>query len=62
MQSFYGERSRTHLSNGTVHKMHVVLRKSLTQAASDGLIPQEGRGWVVGKTTKSVRGRRVRRT
>lgn len=40
MQSFYGEKSRTHPSNGTVHKMHVVLRKSLAQAVSNGLIPR----------------------
>jgi len=40
VRSFYGEKSRTPLSNGTVNKMHVVLRKALTQAVSDGLIPR----------------------
>lgn len=40
VRSFYAEKSRTHLSNATVNKMHVVLRKSLSQAVSDGLIPR----------------------
>ncbi len=40
VRSFYGEKSRTHLSAATVKKMHVVLRRSLAQAVSDGLIPR----------------------
>jgi integrase len=40
VRSFYGEKSRTNLSASTVKKMHVVLRKSLSQAVSDGLIPR----------------------
>ena len=38
MRSFYGEKSRSDLSPATVKKMHVVLRKALSQAVSDGLI------------------------
>ena len=40
VRAFYGEKSRTNLSASTVKKMHVVLRKSLSQAVSDGLIPR----------------------
>jgi len=40
VRSFYGEKPRTQLSAATVKKMHVVLRKSLAQAVSDGLIPR----------------------
>jgi len=40
VRSFYAYKSRTPLSNGTVNKMHVVLRKALAQAVSDGLIPR----------------------
>lgn len=40
VRGFYGEKSRSNLSPATVKKMHVVLRKSLSQAVSDGLIPR----------------------
>lgn len=40
VRGFYGEKARTHLSAATVRKMHVVLRKALAQAESDGLIPR----------------------
>jgi integrase len=40
VRSFYGEKARTNLSAATVKKMHVVLRKALSQAFSDGLIPR----------------------
>jgi integrase len=40
VRGFYGEKARTNLSASTVKKMHVVLRKSLSQAVSDGLIPR----------------------
>ena len=40
VRSFYGEKARTNLSAATVKKMHVVLRKALSQAVSDGLIPR----------------------
>ena len=36
VRSFYGEKTRTNLSAATVKKMHVVLRKALSQAVSDG--------------------------
>jgi integrase len=39
VRAFYGEKTRTNLSAATVKKMHVVLRKALSQAVSDGLIP-----------------------
>jgi integrase len=38
VRGFYGEKARTKLSAATVKKMHVVLRKALSQAVSDGLI------------------------
>ena len=40
VRGFYGEKARTNLSAATVKKMHVVLRKALSQALSDGLIPR----------------------
>jgi hypothetical protein len=40
VRGFYGEKARTNLSATTVKKMHVVLRKALSQAVSDGLIPR----------------------
>jgi integrase len=40
VRAFYGEKARTDLSAATVKKMHVVLRKALSQAVSDGLIPR----------------------
>ncbi len=40
VRGFYGEKARTGLSAATVKKMHVVLRKALSQAVSDGLIPR----------------------
>src|SRR5215212_6293628 len=40
LRSFYGDKARTNLSAATVKKMHVVLRKALSQAVSDGLIPR----------------------
>jgi Phage integrase, N-terminal SAM-like domain len=40
VRGFYGEKSRTKLSAATVKKMHVVLRKALAQALSDGVIPR----------------------
>ena len=40
VRGFYGEKTRTNLSAATVKKMHVVLRKALSQAVSDGLIPR----------------------
>jgi len=40
VRGFYGEKARTNLSAATVKKMHVVLRKALSQAVSDGLIPR----------------------
>src|SRR5918993_1991208 len=38
VRGFYGEKARSGLSAATVKKMHVVLRKALSQAVSDGLI------------------------
>jgi integrase len=38
IRSFYGEKARTKLSAATVKKMHVVLRRALSEAVSDGLI------------------------
>ena len=38
VRGFYGEKARSDLSPATVKKMHVVLRKALSQAVSDGLI------------------------
>jgi integrase len=46
VRAFYGEKARTNLSAATVRKMHVVLRKSLSQAVSDGLIPRNAAGFV----------------
>ena len=40
VRSFYGEKARSSLAAATVKKMHVVLRKALAQAVSDGLIPR----------------------
>jgi len=40
VRSFYAEKTRSNLSPATVKKMHVVLRKALSQAVSDGLIPR----------------------
>lgn len=40
VRGFYGEKSRSGLSAATVRKMHVVLRKALSQAVTDGLIPR----------------------
>jgi integrase len=40
VRGFYGEKARTNLSAATVKKMHVVLRKALAQALSDGVIPR----------------------
>ncbi|MDQ4000491.1 MAG: site-specific integrase, partial [Actinomycetota bacterium] len=40
VRGFYGEKSRSDLSAATVKKMHVVLRKALSQAVSDGLLPR----------------------
>ncbi len=40
VRGFYGDKARTDLSAATVKKMHVVLRKALSQAVSDGLIPR----------------------
>jgi integrase len=40
VRSFYGEKARTNLSAATVKKMHVVLRRALSQSVSDGLIPR----------------------
>lgn len=37
---FYREKLDSGLSDGTVHKIHVVLHKSLGQAVRDGLIPR----------------------
>ena len=42
VRRFYGEKARTNLSAATVKKMHVVLRKAL----SDGLIPRNAAGGV----------------
>lgn len=36
----YGEKARSGLAAATVKKMHVVLRKALAQAVSDGLVPR----------------------
>jgi len=38
VRGFYGEKTQSDLSPATVKKMHVVLRKALSQAVSDGLI------------------------
>src|SRR4030095_7457373 len=38
VRGFYGEKIRTNLAAATVKKMHVVLRKALSQAVSAGLI------------------------
>ena len=40
VRGFYGEKTQSDLSPATVKKMHVVLRKALSQAVSDGLIPR----------------------
>jgi integrase len=40
VRGFYEDKARTNLSAATVKKMHVVLRKALSQAVSDGLIPR----------------------
>jgi integrase len=40
VRSFYGEKARTNLSAATVKKMHVELRRALSQSVSDGLIPR----------------------
>ncbi len=40
VRGFYGEKARSDLSAATVKKMHVVLRKALSQAVSDGLVPR----------------------
>ena len=40
VRDLYGEKARTNLAATTVKKMHVVLRKALSQAVSDGLIPR----------------------
>jgi integrase len=40
VRSFYAEKACTNLSAATVKKMHVVLRKALSQAVSDELIPR----------------------
>ena len=40
LRGFYGEKSCSDLSPATVKKMHVVLRKALSQAVSDGLMPR----------------------
>src|SRR5919199_5436897 len=40
VRGFYGEKARSSLASATVKKMHVVLRKALAQAVSDGLIPR----------------------
>lgn len=40
VRDFYREKSLSNLSPATVKKMHVVLRKALSQAVSDGLIPR----------------------
>ena len=40
VRGFYGDKARTKLSAATVKKMHVVLRKAISQAVSDGLIPR----------------------
>jgi integrase len=40
VRGFYGEKSRSSLSPATVKKMHVVLRKALSQVVSDGLLPR----------------------
>jgi integrase len=40
VRGLYGEKTRTGLSPATVKKMHVVLRKALSQTVSDGLIPR----------------------
>jgi len=40
VRDLYGEKARTNLAATTVKKMHVVLRKALSQTVSDGLIPR----------------------
>src|SRR5215210_5175726 len=40
VRAFYRECLNTGLAPATVHKMHVMLRKALAQAVSDGLIPR----------------------
>jgi integrase len=40
VRSLYSEKARANLSAATVKKMHVVLRKALSQAVSDGLVPR----------------------
>ena len=40
VRGFYGEKAHSELSAATVKKMHVVLRKALSQAVSEGLIPR----------------------
>ncbi len=41
VRGFYGEKSRSRLAPATVKKMHVMLRKSFSQAVSDGLVPRK---------------------
>jgi integrase len=40
VRAFYGEKARSGLSSATVRKMHAVLRKALSQAVLDGLVPR----------------------
>ena len=40
VRAFYGDKARSGLSPATVKKVHVVLRRALSQAVSDGLIPR----------------------
>lgn len=40
VRGFYVEKARTGLAAATVRKMHVVLRRAIAQALSDGLIPR----------------------
>jgi integrase len=40
VRGFYREKLDSGFSPATVHKLHVVLRKALTQAVSDGLLPR----------------------
>jgi integrase len=40
VRGFYGEKARTNLSSATVKKMHIVLRRALSQAVSEGLAPR----------------------
>jgi integrase len=40
VRGFYTQKAHTNLAAATVKKMHVVLRRALSQAVSDGLIPR----------------------